>query len=108
MLEYLIKKTPVAMKRATVRLVTIKSHNALLRMLLVCIHSYLKSILRYKYLILDTQHPDDLYLCQQGREDPWLIFGNQNESVNKQFCKKLGYAIPISVFRLNILYSTLL
>jgi hypothetical protein len=33
-----------------------------LRMLLVCIRSYLKSVLRYKFLILDTYHPDTLYL----------------------------------------------
>jgi hypothetical protein len=38
-------------------------------MLLVCIRSYLKSVLRYKFLILDTYHPDTLYLREQGCED---------------------------------------
>jgi len=39
-------------------LIMVKSYNALLRMLLVCICNYLKSILRYKFLILGTYHPD--------------------------------------------------
>jgi len=43
-------------------------------MLLVCIRSYLKLILRYKNLILDCNHPDILYLREQGCEDPWLFF----------------------------------
>ena len=43
-------------------------------MLLVCIRSYLKSVLRYTFLILDTYHPDTLYLREQGCEDPWLLF----------------------------------
>jgi hypothetical protein len=45
-------------------------------MLLVCIRSYLKSVLKYKFLILDTSHPEILYLGlrEEGREDPWLFF----------------------------------
>jgi len=31
-------------------------------MLLICIPTYEKSVLRYKFLILDTYHPDTLYL----------------------------------------------
>jgi hypothetical protein len=31
-------------------------------MLLVGIRSYLKSVLRYKFFILDTYHPDTLYM----------------------------------------------
>ena len=42
-------------------------------MLLVCIRSYLKSVLKYKFLILDA-YPDTLYLRQQGCEDPLLFF----------------------------------
>jgi hypothetical protein len=53
-LEYLIKKPPVLTKRARVSLINVKSGNALLRILPTCICSYLKSILRYKYLVLDT------------------------------------------------------
>jgi hypothetical protein len=42
-------------------------------MLLARIGSYLKSVLKYKYLILDTCHPDTKHLREQGREDPWLF-----------------------------------
>jgi hypothetical protein len=41
-------------------------------MLLVCIRSYLKSVLRYKFLVSDTRHPDTRYLHEQV-EDPWLF-----------------------------------
>jgi hypothetical protein len=34
----------------------------------------LKSVLRYKFLILNTNHLDNLYLFEQGCEDPWLFF----------------------------------
>ena len=40
----------------------------ILRMVTVCIGSYLKSVLRYKFLILDTYHPDSIHLCQQECE----------------------------------------
>jgi len=45
-IEYLIKKLPVLSKRGTIILIKVKSCNAFLLMLLVCIHSYLKSVLR--------------------------------------------------------------
>ena len=60
-LEYQIKKPPVPTKQATVILIKVKSCSALLRMLLVCIGIYLKSFLRYAFLISDTQHPDTLW-----------------------------------------------
>jgi hypothetical protein len=60
-LEYLIKKPPLSTKLATISLIKVKSCSALLRMLLVCIRSYLKSLLRYKFLILDTYH-QELYI----------------------------------------------
>ena len=59
--RYLIKKFAVAMKRATVILINVKSCNALLRMLLLCIYSYLQSVLTYTFLILDTHHPDNMF-----------------------------------------------
>ena len=59
------------MKRETVSLIKDKPCNA---MLLICIRSYRKSVLRYKYIILDTYHPDTVYLRQQVREDSWLLF----------------------------------
>jgi len=32
-------------------------------MVLMYIRYYLKSVLRYKFLILDTCHPETLYMC---------------------------------------------
>jgi hypothetical protein len=55
-------------------LINVESCYAFLYMLLVCVHSYVKLILRYKYLILDTCHPDTLQLHEQEYEDPWLFF----------------------------------
>jgi len=43
-------------------------------MLLVCINISLKSVLISKFLVLNTYHPDNLYLPVQGCEDPWLFF----------------------------------
>jgi hypothetical protein len=41
--------------------------HSLLRMLLVCIRIFLKSVLRYKYLILDSCHPDTIYVSKDVR-----------------------------------------
>ena len=60
--------------RGTVTVSKVKSRNALLRMLLVCIRSNLKSVPRYTFLILDTYNPDTAYLREQVCEDPWLFF----------------------------------
>ena len=49
----LIQKCHVLTKRAAL--------NALLRMPIVCIHGYLKSVLRHKFLIFYACHPDTLY-----------------------------------------------
>jgi len=54
-LKHVSKKAPTP---TTVGLIKVKSCNVLLRMLLGCIRSYLKSFLRYKFLILDIYHPD--------------------------------------------------
>jgi len=40
----------------------------------ICIRGYLKSVLNYRFVILDTCHPDTLYLSQQGCEIPWIFF----------------------------------
>ena len=68
-LEYLFKKLPIPTKRAKA-----KPYNALLLLLLACIRSYLKSVPRHKFLILDTYHPNTLYLRERECEDPWLLF----------------------------------
>jgi hypothetical protein len=31
-------------------------------------------IFQYIFLILGTYHPDILYLCEQGCEDPWIFY----------------------------------
>jgi len=74
----------VPTKRATVSLIKVKSRNALLRMQLVCICGYLKSVLRYQFLILDTIQPDEPYFREQGCEDPWLFFEAKRGSASIQ------------------------
>jgi hypothetical protein len=83
------------MQCATISLIKVKSCNAFLRMLLVCIHSYLKSVLRYKFLILNTYHPDTLYLCVQRCEDPWLFFEAKRGPSAKTFGK---HSTEVSLF----------
>jgi hypothetical protein len=73
-LEYLIKKPPVHTKPATMSLIKVKPCNALLRILMVYIGICVKSVLRYKFVILDIYHPDTPYLCEQGSDDPWIFF----------------------------------
>ena len=73
-LDYLVRKLPVHKKGATVIWIKVKSCNELLRMPQVCIRIYLNSVLIYKYLILNTYHPDTLHLREQGCEDPCLFF----------------------------------
>jgi hypothetical protein len=57
----------VPTKRGTVSLTKVKSYNSLLRMRLVGIRSYLKTVLRYKFLILDSYHRDTLYMSTNAR-----------------------------------------
>jgi len=61
----IIKRLHLPAKRATVVFIKVKSRNALLPVLLVCSRSLLKSVLRYKLIILDTSFPDTLYLLEQ-------------------------------------------
>jgi len=56
-------------------------------MLPVCIGSYLMSVLRYKFSILDSYHPDTLYLRERGCENPWLFFEAKGGPRAKQFGK---------------------
>jgi hypothetical protein len=84
----LIKKLPVPTKRGTMRFTRVKSCNALWRMLLIRIRSYLKSVLRYKFLTLATYHPDTIYIREQEFEDPWLFFKAKRGSRAKRFGKE--------------------
>jgi len=59
-------------------------------MLLACVRSYLKSILRYEVLIVDVCDPDPLYSRDQLYVDPWLFF--ETKRVREQ--KSLGNSTP--------------
>jgi hypothetical protein len=50
LLDYLTKKLPVPTQRATLCLIKFESCSALLRMLMVCFHLYVKRVLSRKYL----------------------------------------------------------
>jgi hypothetical protein len=57
---------PSSTHKASASLINVNSCTALLRMLPVCIRSYLKSVLKYKFLILDTYYPDTIYMSKDG------------------------------------------
>jgi len=78
-------------------LIKVKSCKPLLLMLLVCIHSIIKSVLRYKFLILDTYHPDTLYLCEQGYEDLQLFFKDRRGTQAEMFGTPCSRAINCSI-----------
>ena len=68
-------------------------------MIPVCICSFLKSVLRYRFVIMDPYHPDTLYVVRnQGCEDPWLFFeakrGPRNEKFGKHWSKPQLVIIP--------------
>jgi hypothetical protein len=81
------KKHPAPTKRAKIILLKVKSCNSLLPILLALICTYLQSVVRYTFVILDTCHLDILYLCEQGSEDPWLIFEAKKGPRTKYFTK---------------------
>ena len=82
-LEYLTKKPPAPTKQAIISSIQAKTCSALLLTLPVCISVYLKSVPRHTFFILDTYHPDTLYLCEQGCEDPWLFCEAKRGSESK-------------------------
>jgi len=53
-------------------------------MLMVCIRIYIKSLMRYTFLILDTCYLDSVYLHEQGSEGFVVIFRSQKEPDNKK------------------------
>jgi len=71
----------------TASLIKVKSCSASLRMLLVCMRNYRKSILRYNFLILDTYHPNTLCLSEQRCGGSVVIFQSQKGSASKSFGK---------------------
>lgn len=86
LLAYLITNT-VPTKRATVSSINFESWSALLPMLLVCIDIYLKSVLRYKHLILDNYYSDILYVRERGCEDMCFFF-SKPKSVRQKKLEK--------------------
>jgi len=58
-----------------------------LDMLMVPVSIYLKSVLRYKFLTLDTYHSDTLYLHEQGFQDARLFFEDKGVPRGKTFGK---------------------
>jgi hypothetical protein len=62
-------KPRVSTKRVTVSLINVISRAALIRMLLLCISSYIKSVLRYQFLILDAYHEGTLHFREPVCED---------------------------------------
>jgi hypothetical protein len=63
-------------------------------MLLLCVRIYLKSLPRYKFLILGTCHLDTVYLREQGCEDLWLFFEAQRGPRAKEFRELWSRAYP--------------
>jgi hypothetical protein len=72
---------------------------ALLRMLLPCIRSYLKSILKFKYIFSDTYHPDAIYLREKGCEDPWSFLEVKSGPREKVFGKHCSRPWVSDLFR---------
>jgi hypothetical protein len=66
-------------------------------MLLLCTSIYLKSVLRYTFLILDTYR-----LREQGYEDPWLLL----EAKRGPRAKNLGETLVQIRAGLPVRYST--
>jgi len=91
LLEYLFKNFLYPRSEQKVILIKVKSGKALLNMLMLCIGSYLRSILRHEFLIPDTCHPDTLCLCEEGGEecdDLWLFFKGKGVCKHKNLGKK--------------------
>ena len=63
-LEYQIKKLPVSTKRVTISFIKVKSFDALLCKLLVCIIICRTPGLTHTFLIMGTCYPDTLYGCE--------------------------------------------
>ena len=71
----------------------VKSCYVLLCKLLLCIRSYLKSVLKYKFLIwISTIRT--LYLYQQGGEDSWLLQAAKSRPRAKPFRETLFQYVP--------------
>lgn len=52
-------------------------------MLLICVSIYLKSVLRYKFVIMDNYNAGILCLRERGYENPWLFFDTKGAREQK-------------------------
>jgi len=71
-------------------------------MLLVCISTYLKSVLKYKFLNLNTFHPHTLYLCEDESIGGYFL---KLKVVHKQ--KILGNSMLTFQLAVAFIYATL-
>jgi len=66
-------------------------------MVYVYILIYLKSVLRYSFVIFDTYYRT-VFLCEQGCSDPWLFLeakkGSANRKVWEHSCRRLLDTYP--------------
>jgi len=58
-------------------------------MLLVCIRTYLKSVLRCKFSVLGTCHLDTIHLHKQGYDYAILFFKAKRGTREKKDCESL-------------------
>ena len=63
-------------------------------MVVTCNITYLNSVLRHKFLILDAYHPDTLYSSEHGCEGLWLFF--EAKRVRKKNLETLFYPVLIN------------
>jgi hypothetical protein len=83
---------PCTHDESTVTLIKVQSRNAFLRVLFVCVRSYLKSVLSYRFSILDTYHPGILYTVYpyRGRTVPLACVRSYLKSVSSYRFAILG------------------
>jgi hypothetical protein len=91
-------ESPCTHEAREISLIEINSCNALLRILPLCITTYLKSVLRLKFLTLYTHLLYTVYLRELGHEDPWSFFEAKRGPRKKKletFCKAFQGEITI-------------
>jgi hypothetical protein len=84
-LDYLIKKPPVPMKQATIRLIKVKSCSAVLRKLMVCIDIYPKISSEIQILNFGCLSSRHSILTRAGMWGSMVIFCSQKGFMSKKF-----------------------
>ena len=65
-------------------------------MLLLLIRSYIESVPKYALLILDTYHPDSMYLHEKGCKDPWLFCEVKRSLGGKKLGNTVVTTLPVT------------